>query len=118
MPGLLARLPQTSVVEKGGAVCDPVLSTTKKPDTQHALTDNDAAELSQLMEGTTAGALIPEIERRGFQELLEAEVSALTGAQFHERCPDPRHPPQTLADHPGGRPDPGHPPRPKITRLR
>jgi putative transposase len=42
------------------------------------------------MEGTTAGALIPEIVRRGFQDLLEAEVSALTGAQLHERCPDQR----------------------------
>ena len=75
---------------RDGAVCAPVWRTTNKPDTQHALTDNDAAELSQLMEGTTAGALIPEIERRGFQELLEAEVSALTGAQLHERCPDQR----------------------------
>ena len=28
--------------------------------------------------------------RRGFQDLLEAEVSALTGAQLHERCPDQR----------------------------
>lgn len=27
---------------------------------------------------------------RGFQDLLEAEVSALTGAQLHERCPDQR----------------------------
>jgi len=36
------------------------------------------------------GALIPEIVRRGLQELLEAEVSALTGAQLHERCPDQR----------------------------
>lgn len=33
-----------------------------------------ASELSQLMEGTTAGALIPEIVRRGFQDLLEAKV--------------------------------------------
>jgi putative transposase len=31
------------------------------------------------MEGTNAGALIPEIVRRGFQDLLEAEVSASTG---------------------------------------
>jgi putative transposase len=38
----------------------------------------------------TAGALIPEIVRSGFQVLLEAEVSALTGAQLHERCPDQR----------------------------
>lgn len=39
---------------------------------------------------THSGALIPEIVRRGFQDLLEAEVSALTGAQLHERCPDQR----------------------------
>ena len=54
------------------------------------LSHSGASELSQLMEGTTAGALIPEIVRRGFQDLLEAEVSALTGAQLHERCPDQR----------------------------
>ena len=54
------------------------------------LSHTDASELDQLMEGTTAGALIPEIVRRGFQDLLEAEVSALTGAQLHERCPDQR----------------------------
>ena len=52
------------------------------------LTHNGASELSQLMEGTTAGALIPEIVRRGFQDLLEAEVSAAIGATRHERCPD------------------------------
>jgi putative transposase len=54
------------------------------------LTHSGASELYQLIEGTTAGALIPEIVRRGLQELLEAEVSALTGAQLHERCPDQR----------------------------
>jgi hypothetical protein len=54
------------------------------------LTHNGGSELSQLIEGTNAGALIPEIVRRGFQELLEAEVSALTGAHLHERCPDQR----------------------------
>jgi putative transposase len=42
------------------------------------------------MEGTTAGALIPEIVRRGFQDLLEAEVFAVIGATRHERCPDER----------------------------
>ena len=36
------------------------------------------------------GDLIPEIVRRGFQDLLEAEVCALTGAQLHERCSDQR----------------------------
>jgi transposase-like protein len=42
------------------------------------------------MEGTTAGALIPEIVRRGFQDLLEVEVSAAIGATRQERCPDQR----------------------------
>ena len=54
------------------------------------LTHSGASELAQLMEGTTAGALIPEIVRRGFQDLLEAEVSAAIGAQLHERRPDER----------------------------
>jgi putative transposase len=54
------------------------------------LTHSGASELSQLIEGTTAGTLMPEIVRRGFNDLLEAEVSALTGAQLHERCPDRR----------------------------
>ena len=42
------------------------------------------------MEGTIAGALTPQIVRRGFQVLLEAEVSAAVGAQLHQRCPDER----------------------------
>lgn len=54
------------------------------------LTHSGSSELAQLMEGTTAGALIPEIVRRGFQDLLEAEVSAAIGAQLHERRPDDR----------------------------
>lgn len=54
------------------------------------LTHSGASELAQLMEGTTAGALIPEIVRRGFQDLLEAEVSAAIGAQLHERRPNDR----------------------------
>jgi len=46
-----------------------------------------ASELAQLMEGTTAGALIPEIVRRGFQDLLEAEVSALTAPSSMSAAP-------------------------------
>jgi hypothetical protein len=34
------------------------------------------------MEGATAGVLIPKIVRREFQDLLEVEVFALTGAQL------------------------------------
>lgn len=40
------------------------------------------SQLSQLMEGATAGVLIPKIVRREFQDLLEVEVFALTGAQL------------------------------------
>jgi hypothetical protein len=40
------------------------------------------------MEGKTSGALIPEIVRCGLQDLIDSEVSAIIGAQRHERCPD------------------------------
>jgi hypothetical protein len=40
------------------------------------------------MEGTTAGALIPEIVRRGFQDMLEAKVSVAIRATRHKRCHD------------------------------
>jgi len=74
----------------GGSVCDPVRSTTTKPNTDHEPLPYCRSELAQLMEGTTAGALIPEIVRRGFQDLLEAGVTAAVGAQIHQRCPDER----------------------------
>jgi putative transposase len=51
------------------------------------LTHSDASERAQLMEGITAGVLIPEIVRRDFLDLLEVRVSAGIGAQRHERCP-------------------------------
>ena len=68
-------------------------------------THDVASEFSKLMEGITAGTLIPEIVRRGFQELLEAEVSALTVAQLHKSCPDQR------STHRNGYPDACSPPR-------
>jgi putative transposase len=40
------------------------------------LSHSGASELAQPMEGTTPDTLIPEIVRRGFQELLEAGVTA------------------------------------------
>jgi len=40
------------------------------------LSHSGASELAQPMEGTTAGALIPEIVRRGFQDPLEAGVTS------------------------------------------
>ena len=48
------------------------------------------SELAQLNEGTTAGALIPEIARWGFQDLLDAVISAAIGATRHEYSPDER----------------------------
>jgi putative transposase len=45
---------------------------------------------------TTAGALIPDIVCRGFRDLLEADVSAVIGAQQYERCPEASHPLQRL----------------------
>ena len=43
------------------------------------LTNIGASELSQLMEGTTAGALIPEIVRRGWLPLRCSTRSLLLG---------------------------------------
>jgi hypothetical protein len=42
------------------------------------LTHSGASELAQLIYGTTAGALIPEIVRRGFQDLLGASFRPLS----------------------------------------
>lgn len=57
-------------------------STTTTPSTDHEPTHNGSCEL----EGTTAGALIPEIVWWGFQDLPEDGVSAAVGAQHHQRC--------------------------------
>jgi hypothetical protein len=51
------------------------------------LAHSGATELSQLMEGITAVALIRELVRRVFQALLEGEVSAAISAQLHELRP-------------------------------
>jgi hypothetical protein len=57
------------------------------------LTHSGASELSKLMEGTTAGALIPEIVRRGFQDLLEASAQPSP----KELCPPSPAPSSTSA---------------------
>ena len=44
-----------------------------------------ATELASLLDGTTAGELIPELVRRGLQQLIELEASAVIGAERHER---------------------------------
>jgi hypothetical protein len=50
----------------------------------------DDSELCQLIVDINASSLIAEILRRGFQDLLEAKISALTASQPNERCSDQR----------------------------
>jgi hypothetical protein len=44
-----------------------------------------APELASLLDGRTAGELIPELARHGLQQLIELEVAAVIGADRHER---------------------------------
>ena len=44
-----------------------------------------ATELAQLLNGASAGELIPELVRQGLQALIEAEAAAAIGADRHER---------------------------------
>ena len=44
-----------------------------------------APELASLLDGSSAGELIPELARYGLQQLIELEVSAVVGADRHER---------------------------------
>ena len=47
-----------------------------------------AAELAPLLDGSSAGELIPELVRHGLQQLIELEVAAVLGADRHERSED------------------------------
>jgi putative transposase len=49
-----------------------------------------ASELASLLDGSTAGELIPELARHGLQQLIELEVAAVIGAARHERTEE-RH---------------------------
>jgi putative transposase len=42
-------------------------------------------ELASLRDGSSAGALIPELARYGLQQLIELEATAVVGADRHER---------------------------------
>jgi putative transposase len=44
-----------------------------------------AVDLAPLLDGSSAGELIPELARRGLQQLIELEVAAVLGADRHER---------------------------------
>ena len=42
-------------------------------------------ELASLLDGSSAGELIPELSRYGLQQLIELELAAFLGANRHER---------------------------------
>jgi hypothetical protein len=44
-----------------------------------------APELAALLDGSSAGELIPELARYGLKQLIELEASAAVGADRHER---------------------------------
>jgi putative transposase len=45
----------------------------------------DASSLAPLLDGSSAGELIPELARHGLQQLIELELAAFLGADWHER---------------------------------
>jgi putative transposase len=55
-----------------------------QPD-EHAREQSGASALAPLLDGSTAGELIPELVRHGLQQLIELEVAAVLGADRHER---------------------------------
>ena len=48
-------------------------------------TDSGASALAPLLDGSSAGELIPELVRHGLQQLIELEVAAVLVADRHER---------------------------------
>ena len=50
--------------------------------------DSGASSLASLLDGSTAGELIPELARHGLQQLIELQVAAVLGAERHERSED------------------------------
>ena len=73
----------------GGQAREPVLRTTSTRRTVPKI-DSGASALAPLLDGSTAGELIPELVRHGLQQLIELEVAAVLGADRHERSED-RH---------------------------
>jgi putative transposase len=49
-----------------------------------------APELTSLLDGSSAGELIPELARHGLQQLIELELAAFLGADWHERTEERR----------------------------
>ena len=44
-----------------------------------------AVDLSSLLDGSSAGELIPKLTRNGLQQLIKLEVAAFLGADRYER---------------------------------
>ena len=74
----------------GGPVCDPVRSSTTKPNTEHAPHPQWRLRAGPAHEGHHRRCPDPGDRPTRLPWLLEAEVSALTGAQLHGRCPGQR----------------------------
>jgi hypothetical protein len=51
--------------------------------------DSGASALASLLDGSSAGELIPELARHGLQQLTVLEVPAFLGADQHERKEEP-----------------------------
>jgi putative transposase len=47
--------------------------------------NSGASALASLLDGSSAGELIPEMVRNGLQQLIELELAAFLGADWHER---------------------------------
>lgn len=74
-------------VARGGQARDPGLRTTSTRRNMPSK-QSDASALAPLLDGSTAGELIPEIVRHGLKQLIELEVAAVLGAERHERSDD------------------------------
>jgi len=48
-------------------------------------TDTGASAVAPLLDGGTAGELIPKLVRHGLQQLIELEVATVLGAERYER---------------------------------
>ena len=79
----MGRAPQaigsTAEVAKGGQARFPGLSPTA---TRRTIPKSHcpATEQASLLDGSSAGELIPELARHGLQQLVELELAAFLGA--------------------------------------
>jgi hypothetical protein len=74
--------------EVGSSV--PLVRVLPQPDEPCPKPLCPAPELASLLDGSTAGELIPGLARHGLQQLIELEVAAVIGDDRHERTED-RH---------------------------